>query len=380
MAIKPVSVTQLNSYINRVMQTDPILADIAVRGEISNLTKHASGHWYFALKDAGSRINCFLPKDRVALLRYELSEGLAVTLYGSVTVYERGGYYSVNVRSVEAEGEGALQIAFENLRRRLEAEGLFDASHKRAIPAMPKRIGVATSPTGAAVRDIITTVMRRDPFTDIIIWPCLVQGPEAAASVCAAIEGLNERFPDLDLIIVGRGGGSAEDLWTFNEEMLARAVYNSRIPVISAVGHEQDIVMTDYVADLRAATPTAAGELATIDVSVLSDRVDACRPERMFGLLSGRIDMGLLRIKGLRQQCDASVRVLLAEKEHQVRLLKLTVDLHDPLSVLEKGYAVVRRQDGGWQTRAAGIKKGDRLTLIFSDGQMEVTAEGTGVH
>ena len=373
MAVRPVSVSQLNGYINRVMQSDPILANIAVRGEISNLTKHGSGHWYFALKDENSRINCFFPRDRVAGLRYEISEGLEVTVYGSVSVYERGGYYSVNVRSVEAEGEGSLRIAFENLRKKLEDEGLFDQAAKRPIPSFPKSIGIATSPTGAAVKDIITTIKRRNPFADILIYPCLVQGEGSAASVCAAIEGLNARFPYLDLMIVGRGGGSAEDLWTFNEESVARAVRASAIPVISAVGHEQDVVISDLAADLRAATPTAAGELATIDVSVLADRVYSLNPSRMFGLLSGRVEMGSIRVRNLGEQCASAIDGKLAAAAHRLEMLKLSADSHDPMNVLSKGYAAVRRPDGSWQTGAAGLAENDRLILIFADGRAEVT-------
>ncbi len=379
MAIRPVSVSQLNSYLNRLMQSDPILANIAVRGEVSNLTKHASGHWYFVLKDAGSRINCFFPKDRLAMLRYELSEGLQVTVYGSVTVYERGGYYSINVRSVEAEGEGSLKVAFENLKKKLEAEGLFDPAHKRPIPVFPKKIGVITSPTGAAVRDIVTTLGRRNPFAEILIWPCLVQGQEAAASICEAIQGFNERFPDFDLLIVGRGGGSAEDLWSFNEESVARAVYGSKIPVISAVGHEQDVVISDFTADLRAATPTAAGELASMDIAALRDRVRSLDPVRMFALLSGRVDMGILRAESLKKHCEASVQELLAGAEHRVKLLKLAAEAHNPMNVLEKGYAIARRADGSWQSTAAGLRKGDTLTVVFKDGSVRTVVEDAEV-
>ncbi|MBQ2217627.1 MAG: exodeoxyribonuclease VII large subunit, partial [Firmicutes bacterium] len=183
MPLKPVSVSQLNSYIRRILATDPILMNLSVKGEISNLTKHSAGHWYFTLKDENSRISCFLPRERVQMLRYDISEGMEVVLYGQLSVYERGGSYSVYVRDLDVQGEGALKIAFENLRRKLEAEGLFDPALKRPIPAFPKRIGVLTSPTGAAVHDVITTVKRRNPLVDVLVYPCLVQGEGAAASI-----------------------------------------------------------------------------------------------------------------------------------------------------------------------------------------------------
>ena len=186
--LKPVSVSQLNSYIRRILATDPILMNLSVKGEISNLTKHSAGHWYFTLKDETSRISCFLPRERVQTLRYDISEGMEVVLYGSVSVYERGGSYSVYVRDLDVQGEGSLKIAFENLRKKLEAEGLFDPALKRTIPAFPKRIGVLTSPTGAAVHDVITTVKRRNPLVNVLVYPCLVQGDGAAASIA---EGLS---------------------------------------------------------------------------------------------------------------------------------------------------------------------------------------------
>ncbi|MBP5749733.1 MAG: exodeoxyribonuclease VII large subunit, partial [Firmicutes bacterium] len=212
MPLKPVSVSQLNSYIRRILATDPILMNLSVKGEISNLTKHSAGHWYFTLKDETSRISCFLPRERVSSLRYDISEGMELIVYGSVSVYERGGSYSVYVRDIDVQGEGSLKIAFENLRKKLEAEGLFDPSVKRPIPAFPKRIGVLTSPTGAAVHDIITTVKRRNPLVDVLVYPCTVQGPDAAASIAQGLSEMNRLFPDLDVIIAGRGGGSAEDL------------------------------------------------------------------------------------------------------------------------------------------------------------------------
>ena len=369
MAVKPISVSQLNRYIARVLGTDPILSALSVSGEISGLTRHSSGHWYFDLKDKSSKVRCFLHAARVQRLRFEIDAGMEVVVFGNINVYEPGGYYSFNVNDIQPVGEGALAAAFEKLRKKLEAEGLMDPAHKRAIPAFPRRIGVVTSPTGAAIRDIITTVKRRSPLVDILLYPALVQGEGSAATVCEGIKTLNEKFPKLDVIIVGRGGGSAEDLWTFNEESVARAVYGSAIPVISAVGHEVDTVMTDLVADLRAATPTAAAELAVPHAGNLRDRIAACSPEKSYELLNSKLQLGSARLLRLRESADSSVIAALTGFSSRLRLLKLDLDSSHPLGVLEKGYAAVKGEDGSWRTRAGMLKAGDEVELVFADGR-----------
>ncbi len=348
MAVKAVSVSQLNRYIGRVLSTDPILSDLCIKGEISGLKKHTSGHWYFDLKDSASKIRCFLHAARVPRLRYDLDSGLEVIVFGTLSVYEPGGYYSVNVTDIQLEGEGALAAAFERLKNKLGAEGLFDPARKRPLPAFPKRIGVVTSPTGAAVRDIITTIKRRYPLCDVLLYPANVQGEGSAQTVCDGIRVLNEKFPGLDLLIVGRGGGSAEDLWTFNEESVARAVFASRIPVISAVGHEVDTVITDLVADVRAATPTAAAELAVPHIESLKDRLRICSPENSFWLLSAMIE-----------RCES-----------RLRLAKLDIEHLDPLGILSKGYAVVKDNEGNWLTSSEGLEEGKDVCIIFRDGSV----------
>ena len=352
--------------------------NVSVTGEISNLTRHSSGHWYFALKDAGSTVRCFLPSDRVRSLRYDISEGMQICAHGYVSVYERGGYYSLNIRDIEVEGEGELAIAFERLKNRLESEGLFDPGHKRQLPSFPSKIGVVTSPTGAAVKDIITTARRRSRLVDIIVCPCLVQGPGSAASVADAIYTLNENFPDLDLIIVGRGGGSAEDLWTFNEEAVARAVYNSKIPVISAVGHEKDVVISDMAADVRAATPTAAAELAVPHMDVLEDTVARHSPERMFAYISDRLQNAQLRTDNLKRDINASIERIFAEYEHRLSVLKLDIDAGNPELVLEKGY-IIAGKDGRWLSAVSDIAPGDLIKLKFRDGSAECSVISTEV-
>ena len=379
MPLKPVSVSQLNSYIKRILGTDPILMNLSVKGEISNLTRHSSGHWYFTLKDEASRINCFLPAERVLSLRYDISEGMEVILYGSVSVYERGGSYSVYVRDLDVEGEGSLKIAFENLRKKLEAEGLFDPSLKRPIPAFPKRIGVLTSPTGAAVHDIITTVKRRNPLVDVLVYPCLVQGTDAAASIAEGLSEMNRLFPDLDVIIAGRGGGSAEDLWSYNEEIVARAIRSSKIPVISAVGHEVDVTIADLAADLRGATPTAAAELAVPHMAALIDTLAFYTPQRLYQNLQAGFENYALTMQRLRDSSENSIRRILSEAENRLSLLKNDADLSNPVNVLDKGYAMVRK-DNIWIDRAAAADRGDQLDVRFQDGTLVCLVQEVRLH
>ncbi len=396
--MRPVSVSQLNGYIKRTLATDPILSAVTVRGEISKLTFHSSGHVYFTLKDETSRLSCFLAADRVPGLRFDLDEGMEILAEGSVSVYERGGYYSLNIRSVEAAGEGALNAAFEKLKAKLSAEGLFDEKLKRKLPAFPRLIGVVTSPTGAAVHDIITTVKRRDPLADILIYPCLVQGPGAAASVCAGIEALNRQFPQIDVLIVGRGGGSKEDLWTFNEESVARAVRASKIPVISAVGHEVDVTICDLAADVRGATPTAAAELAVPQLSVYTDAMKASSPEKLGMILSQALEYSGQRMISAMRQCssglealasssrlrtergladaEAAVKALFTRKELDLKLARASLDGADPMEILRRGYTAVKSADGTWTGSAARIKDGDRIKVVFGDGILNCLVEG----
>ncbi|MCQ2565686.1 MAG: exodeoxyribonuclease VII large subunit [Clostridia bacterium] len=375
--MKPVSVSQLNTYIKRILQTDPILGNITVCGEVSNLTKHSSGHWYFAMKDEKSTIKCFLSRDRVARLRYDISAGMKIIAYGSISVYEPGGYYSLNIRDIDVEGEGELKKAYESLRKKLEDEGLFDEDHKRPIPSNPRRIGVVTSSTGAAVHDIITTVKRRSPLVDVLLYPCLVQGPDAAASIAEAIGEMNRRFPDLDLIICGRGGGSTEDLWPFNEETVVRAVYNSRLPVISAVGHEVDYVLSDFAADLRGATPTAAAELAVPDFAEVRDRLTRMSPRSLYASLAGLAQRAELTVGRTMDSATAAIDSRLADENHHLQMIKLECDLSNPMNLLGSGYAVVKGEDGRWIESIANIKPGDKISVRLKDGQLLCTVDET---
>lgn len=375
MAVKPISVSQLNNYIGRVLSTDPLLMNVSVSGEIANLTKHSSGHWYFSLKDQNSKINCFLSSIRVSHLRFDLEEGMQIVAFGSVNVYEKGGYYSLNVRDVEPLGEGALQIAFEKLKQKLAKEGLFDEDHKKEIPEFPKKVGVITSPTGAAIRDIVTTIKRRNQMVDVLLYPALVQGDESAFSIVNAIENMNKYFKDIDVLIVGRGGGSIEDLWSFNEEMVARAIYDSKIPVISAVGHEVDTVIADYVADLRAATPTAAAELAVPHIDNYVDIINNCNPKRVYRELVDKVKYASETTLRLYKSCQDNLRIVVSEYENKLKLLKLDIDASNPLCVLEKGYSALKDESGNWITSIKSIKKGQRLSLVLKDGSAKVVVE-----
>ncbi|QRG69799.1 exodeoxyribonuclease VII large subunit [Brevibacillus choshinensis] len=262
MAIQNIlSVSDLNRYIKMVLEKDPRLQDVWVRGEISNFTHHSSGHMYFTLKDNQSRIKVVMFASYNRFLRFLPKDGTKAIVRGSISAFERDGAYQLYAKEMQPDGLGSLYLAFEQLKEKLAVEGLFAAERKRPLPRFPKRVGVVTSPTGAAIRDICTTIRRRYPQAEIVLSPAVVQGVEAPASIISAIRMINSQ-PDIDVLIVGRGGGSIEELWAFNDEQVARAIAASMIPVISAVGHETDVTIADFVADVRAATPTAAAELA----------------------------------------------------------------------------------------------------------------------
>lgn len=371
MGIKAVSVSQLNGYIKRVMATDPILLNLSVFGELTNLTKHSSGHWYFSLKDENSTIRCFLPYDKVSKLRFDLEEGMSIIAYGSISVYEKGGSYSLNIKEIDVKGEGDLKKAFDILVKKLSAEGLFDEDKKKALPSFPKRIGVVTSPTGAAIHDIITVIKRRNPLVDVLLYPCLVQGNDAAPSIIKGIEYFNKNYKDFDLLIVGRGGGSAEDLWAFNEESLARAIYKCKLPIISAVGHEVDYVISDYVADVRAATPTQAAELAVPDISYYKDIISMCSPAKMFNALKDKVDSYFDHVKHLKDSCDMSIENMLVNYKHKLEILKADIDAYNPLNQLEKGYAVLKDENDHWIVSQSDVEVDDKISILLKDGDLQ---------
>lgn len=395
MAIKPVSVSQLNGYIKRILQMDPLLGNVSVIGEISNLKFHGSGHVYFTLKDQNSKINCFLPSDRADKLRYQLSEGMEITASGYIYLYERGGSYSLNVKDIEVAGLGNLAIAFEKLKEKLEAEGIFDASHKKEIPFFPKKIAVVTSETGAAVRDILKIIRSKNNYVDVLIYPVLVQGPAAAGEIAAAIDDINVKWPEIDTIIVGRGGGSMEELWAFNEEIVARSIYASAIPVISAVGHETDFTISDFAADRRAETPTAAAHMAVPDIRELKEYVSSVKEKLDRSItsylqlkelhlgkldlaafqrdLESRITMEQMRIETMHMENQRQMQGLLETMEQQVTLFKSNLDSLNPKAVMQRGYSAVTDKEGRFINSAGQLKPEDQLILYMNDGSAECT-------
>lgn len=382
MALKPVTVTQLNEYISRVLGTDPLLSNITVTGEISNLKHHSSGHIYFSISDASSKINCFLPASYARNLAYELGDGINVIIRGYVNVYKKGGTYTLFVRELEAAGEGDLSIAFELLKSKLRDEGLFDAAHKRPIPAFPRKIAIITSPTGAAVRDMIKIITGRTSMTDVTIFPAQVQGTGAAAEMAEVLDFVNENFPDTDTVIIGRGGGSAEDLWAFNEEVLARAIYRSKIPVISAVGHETDFSISDFVADMRAETPTAAAEKAVPDDGQLKNQILTYMTGLMTDL-KNRVDLSELRREKYIQNMRMALIKRIDDFEHSLLQSYITLDENNPVRILNKGYAYIENTRGQVVSSAGSVTEGSRYRIFFKDGSIEATfndiKEGDGI-
>ena len=277
-APEPLEVSELSRYLRKLLEGDAALQDLWVRGEISNLSRPTSGHIYFTLKDEQAALRCVIWRAQAARLRGSLQNGLRVEAHGAISLYERDGTYQFYVNSVRLSGEGLLYQEFMLLKARLEAEGLFDAERKRPVPPAPRSIGIVTSPTGAALQDMLNTLRQRNPLLHVLIAPCAVQGSEAPPQIVAALRRLNRLSPPVDVIVVARGGGSLEDLWAFNDERVVRAIAESRVPVISGVGHETDFTLSDFAADLRAPTPTGAAVLAAPDVGELLDllrRLDA---------------------------------------------------------------------------------------------------------
>ena len=393
MAAKPIKVSQLNSYIKRILQSDPLLGNISVTGEISNLKYHSSGHVFFSLKDETGRINCFLAADNARHIRYELSEGMEIIVNGYINLYERGGSYSINVRDIEVSGAGALSAAFENLKNKLLGEGLFDDAHKKTLPFFPLNIAVVTSDTGAAVRDIVKIIKSRNNIVNVYICPVLVQGPNAAADISSMIDELNETMPQLDLIITGRGGGSAEELWAFNEEIVARSIYNSDIPVISAVGHETDFTIADFAADRRAETPTAAAVMAVPDTAQLmtycndtADILDAGIDGyiRMKQIYLDSMDSASLSLwtENILQLYSAKLDSLYTEmincadtvindNMNHIGKLGETLENLNPHRIMAMGYFAVSDKNGRLLSSANELNIEDSITITAADGSAE---------
>ncbi|MEG1135587.1 MAG: exodeoxyribonuclease VII large subunit [Anaerovoracaceae bacterium] len=388
--MKPIKVAQLNGYIKRVLQTDPLLGNVSVIGEISNLKFHGSGHVYFTLKDDKSKLNCFLAAENLKNIHYELADGMEITVSGYIYLYERGGSYSLNVKDIQVEGKGDLNKAFEQLKLKLLEEGLFEDRHKKELPFFPERIAVVTSRTGAAIEDVLRIIKNKNNYVDVLIYPVLVQGPNAAGEIASAIDNLNENFTDIDLIITGRGGGGIEDLWAFNEEIVARSIFASRIPVISAVGHEIDVTISDFVADKRAETPTAAASMAVPDIEALKEAIDAiclgikdgvqenihyketlldhCGLDVFKKELKTRISFEEMAIENIRSNNVAVLQEFINKKRQQIEILKINLENLNPQNIMKRGYAAITNEKGMFVTGVDKLNVGEHLQLAFADG------------
>ncbi|MGN0719755.1 MAG: exodeoxyribonuclease VII large subunit [Anaerovoracaceae bacterium] len=373
MALRPVSVTQLNDYIGRVLQTDPLLGNISVIGEISNLKYHSSGHVYFSLVDERSKVNCFLPSSYGQTLPWRLGDGMEVVVRGYINVFKKGGTYTLFVRSLAVSGDGSLAAAFQLLKDKLQQEGIFDQAHKKPIPVFPKKVGIVTSETGAAVRDILKIIQSRTKMTDVIVFPVLVQGEGAAADISAMLDYINENYTDIDTLIVGRGGGSMEDLWAFNEEPVARAIYRSRIPVISAVGHETDFTISDFAADKRAETPTAAAEMAVPNDDKLKEKLEWHR-ENLLLQLENKVQYHRLRADRYRLDLQVLLRGRLDTFRHALEKKRLILEENSPKRLLARGYAVVETAEGRMVSSVSEVQEGSDYRIRMQDGDVLLTA------
>ena len=382
------TVSRVNNYIKRLLDSKTVLADLWVKGEISNYKHHSSGHIYLTLKDETSVLKAVMFKYAASGLTFSPSDGMKVIARGRVSVYEAGGTYQLYIDEMIPDGVGALYLEFERLKKKLAEEGLFDEAHKKPIPRFPERIGVITAPTGAAVRDIINVATRRYPLAELLIYPTLVQGAGAKESIVKAIEYFN-KVKTVDTLIVGRGGGSIEDLWAFNEECVARAIYDSEIPVISAVGHETDFTIADYVADMRAPTPSAAAEISVPSADELMRYISTCRA-RMHNAAGARIDSlreRLLRltprsprdrINELIQRLDMRLhgmenayKLALSERGRVLGELSGKLDALSPLKTLTRGYSIPVAEDGTVLRRTEDFIPGAEFVLKVCDGDVE---------
>lgn len=386
------SVTQVNTYIQGLMDADALLTELCIRGEISNYKMYPSGHHYFSLKDSGGAIRCVMFKGAAMRLRFKPQDGMKVLAFGKVSVFPRDGAYQLYCSALTLDGVGDLHMAFEQLKEKLNAEGLFDPAHKKPLPKYPGTIAIITSSAGAAVHDMLRILRKRYPLAKVKLLAVRVQGAEAPLEICGAIRYVN-KWDLADLIITGRGGGSMEDLWAFNDERLARVIYESRIPVISAVGHEPDVTISDYVADLRAATPSNAAELAVPDQAALRRQLDSMQStmtaaltrqlkdaRRHLNVLSAArplqsptayLDERRLLLDSLQQKLAAAQERKLALARQSTVRYAAALDAMSPLKVLTRGYTMAQTPEGELIRSCTQLQAGDPFVLHLSDGKAE---------
>lgn len=390
------SVSQVNEHMKDLVEGDQLLSGLCVRGELSNYKVYPSGHHYFTMKDAGGALRCVMFKSSAIRLRFQPENGMKVLATGRISVYPRDGAYQLYCTGLIPDGVGDLYLAFAQMKDKLEKEGLFDPSYKKPIPKFPERIAIITSSAGAAVHDMLRILRKRYPLSKILLLPVRVQGVEAPAEICGAIRYAN-RWKIADVIITGRGGGSLEDLWAFNDENVARAIYASGIPVISAVGHEPDVTISDYVADLRAATPSNAAELAVPDqtelrkrlsamessmtamlsrqVKLSRQRLNALAASRCMQSPTGYLDERRLQLDSLQNRLIAAETQRIARKKQQYVHYAAALDAMSPLKVLTRGYSVAQTETGEILRSVSQVRKADSLTIRLQDGLIQSVVE-----
>ena len=391
MNIKTLTVTEVSNYIKRVIDNDFILGNLSVKGEISNLKFHSSGHIYFSLKDESSKINCVMFKSKAMYLDVDLEEGMQIVVKGKASIYPATGSMQISCEEINKEGIGDLFIKFEKLKKKLESKGYFEFYNKKELPKYPRRIGVVTSPTGAAIRDIINVIKRRNGMVDIVLYPAKVQGIGAYKEIIEGIQYFNEKN-NVDLLIVGRGGGSIEELWNFNEEALAEAVYNSNLPIISAVGHEVDFTICDFVSDVRAATPSQGAEIAvplendikqeierislylddTIYNKIKNCKNEIISMERILKIHSplSKIENCYLEVDKLKDRLDFALKTKLNTEKQRLESLNSLLIAHNPVNVLSRGYAIIEDDDTLIKSKEQ-LKEEKKLKITFKDGKIE---------
>ncbi len=387
---KYVTISRINNYLKAYFDNNPHLQHVYLKGEISNFKNHSRGHLYFTLKDEQSRLSAVMFQTNALKLNFEPEDGMNVLVEGRISCYPAQGSYQIYVEKMEVDGVGNLYIEFEKLKKKLAAEGLFDPKFKKQIPKYPTRIGVITAPTGAAIKDILSTIKRRYPICETILFPCLVQGKSAAPDIVKQIKTAQDY--DLDVIICGRGGGSIEDLWAFNEEIVARAIFESKIPIISAVGHEIDFTIADFVSDLRAPTPTGAAEMAVPTISdvkfminQLTLRSNKCmnniieiKKNKLNAIKDSFILKNPLSIYEIKEQkldmlidnLNKNIKNILVNKNHELVLLANTLKLVNPLNILDRGYSVVKK-DNKVIKDIKDINKEDNIDIRIKNGNIK---------
>jgi len=371
--VKIYSVAEVNRYLRETLEADSLLADIWVGGEISNYTQSTAGHLYFTLKDQASQLRCVFFRPKVAV---SLENGIAVVTHGRVSIYEVTGALQLYVDQVQPEGLGVLHLEFERLKAKLEAEGLFEPSRKRPLPLFPRRIGVVTSPTGAVFHDIASIVTRRYPLAELVLAPTQVQGEGAEDGIVQALQNLDD-MEGIDVVIVARGGGSLEDLWAFNEEKVARAIYASKAPVISGVGHDTDFTIADFVADVRAPTPSAAAELAVPDRAELEAHLQSLS-NTLLRNLARSVESHRQRIDEVSRAASVNLRNALALSKERLRGRELELASLSPMATLTRGYALVQHSvTGSVVSRLDQVERGDTIDVKVSDGQFKGRVTGS---